>query len=169
MNKIEEILHNKRKLCEDHIKKLQEERKEGIRYTIMMKDIHFLILGLLNDVGWIIYLISLIIYFCKNNFHFVFDYIILIIMIFLIFSVFFISYLNKIHEKEIDTKLQKNLSFGLLILSGLMQTLIGIIQAIICKEISIELILIIIGSFINFVTGLPIYLSFKKGIYYGIK
>ncbi|MDY3256711.1 MAG: hypothetical protein SOX14_00080 [Ruminococcus callidus] len=51
MSKIKEVLHEKRKITEEHIKQLQQEGKQGIRYTAMMPDITFLVLGLLSDVG----------------------------------------------------------------------------------------------------------------------
>ena len=41
MNKIKDILHEKRKTTEDHIKQLQHEGKQGIRYTAMMPDARF--------------------------------------------------------------------------------------------------------------------------------
>ena len=63
MNTIKEILHKKREATEKHIKQLQQEGKQGIRYTAMIPDIPFLILGLLSDIGWAIHLIAGIIYF----------------------------------------------------------------------------------------------------------
>ena len=45
MNTIKEILHKKREATEKHIKQLQQEGKQGIRYTAMIPDIPFLILG----------------------------------------------------------------------------------------------------------------------------
>ena len=47
MSTIKDILREKRKATEEHIKQLRREGKEGIRYTAMMPDIPFLILGLL--------------------------------------------------------------------------------------------------------------------------
>ena len=38
MSTIKEVLHEKRKTTEDHIKQLQHEGKQGIRYTAMMPD-----------------------------------------------------------------------------------------------------------------------------------
>lgn len=169
MSKIKEVLHEKRKITEEHIKQLQQEGKQGIRYTAMMPDITFLVLGLLSDVGWIIHLVAGIIYFCKNGFHYVSDYISLIALIGIIFGIAYIIYLNKIHEKEIATKLQKDFSFGVTVYSGLAGAVIGIFQIITHTNISSELVWIILGGFLNFASGLPIYLSFKKGIFYGVK
>lgn len=61
----------------------------------------------LSGIGWLIHLIAGIIYFCSNGFHHVPDYIALIAPAAVIFGVGYIIYLNKIHEKEIATKLQK--------------------------------------------------------------
>ncbi len=69
-------------------------------------------------------------------------------------------YLNKIHEKEIALRYQKDLSFGLTVLGGLHGGIVGIL---ICNE------WLIIGGFLNLLTGLPIYLSFKLGIIYGVQ
>lgn len=168
MNKIQEILHKKRNETEEHIKKLQAEGKEGIRYTAMLPDIPFFILALLCDVGWLIHLIAGIIYFCVNGFHNALDWISLVALTAVILGVAFTMYMNKIHEKEIATRLQKNLSFGLTVYAGLGGSVIGILQFAIYHDISSLIICMTVGGMINFVTGFPIYLSFKKGIFYGI-
>ncbi len=169
MSKIKEILHEKRKITEDHIKQLQQKGKNGVRYTAMMPDIPFMILGLLSDIGWIIHLAAGIVYFCRNGFHHVTDYIALIALAAVIFGVAYIIYLNKIHEKEIATRLQKNLSFGVTVYSGLAGAVIGIFQIALYAGVSSELVWLVIGGLLNFVSCLPIYLSFKKGIFYGVK
>lgn len=169
MSKIKETLHEKRKATEDHIRQLQQDGKQGIRYTATMPDIPFMILGLLSDIGWIIHLVAGIIYFCGIGFHHALDYIALIALVAVIFGVAYIIYLNKIHEKEISTRLQKNLSFGVTVYSGLAGAIIGIFQIVLYAGISSELVWLVIGGFLNFASGLPIYLSFKKGIFYGVK
>lgn len=128
MRTIKEVLHEKRKATEDHIKDLQRQGKQGIRYTAMMPDIPFLILGLISDVGWLTHLIAGIIYFCRNGFRYVLDYAAFLALAGILFGVVYLIYLNKIHEKEIATKLQKNLSFGVTVYSGLAGAVIGILQ-----------------------------------------
>ena len=159
----------KRKATEDHIKELQQEGKQDVRYTAMMPDIPFLVCGLLRDVGWIIHLIAGILYFCRSGFRHVLDYMALLALAAVLFGVAYIIYLNKIHEKEIATRVQKNLSFGMTVYSGLAGAIIGFFQIATYAAISSELVWIIIGSFLNFASGLPIFLSFKKGIFYGVK
>lgn len=66
---IKEVLHEKRKTTEDHIKQLQKDGKQGVRYTAMMPDIPFLVLALISDAGWIIHLIAGVFYFSQNGFH----------------------------------------------------------------------------------------------------
>ena len=169
MSTIKEVLHEKRKATEDHIKDLQRQGKQGVRYTAMMPDIPFLILGLISDVGWLTHLIAGIIYFCGNGFRYVLDYAAFLALAGILFGVVYLIYLNKIHEKEIATKLQKNLSFGVTVYSGLAGAVIGILQFVLYAGDSLELVWVIIGGFLNFVSGMPIYLSFKKGIFYGVK
>lgn len=169
MRTIKEVLHEKRKATEDHIKDLQRQGKQGICYTAMMPDIPFLILGLISDVGWLTHLIAGIIYFCGNGFHYVLDYAAFLALAGILFGVVYLIYLNKIHEKEIATKLQKNLSFGVTVYSGLAGAVIGILQFMLYAGDSLELVWVVIGGFLNFVSGMPIYLSFKKGIFYGVK
>ena len=169
MRTIKEVLHEKRKATEDHIKDLQRQGKQGIRYTAMMPDIPFLILGLMSDVGWLTHLIAGIIYFCGNGFRYVLDYAAFLALAGILFGVVYLIYLNKIHEKEIATKLQKNLSFGVTVYSGLAGAVIGILQFVLYAGASSELVWGVIGGFLNFVSGMPIYLSFKKGIFYGVK
>lgn len=86
-----------------------------------------------------------------------------------IFGVAYIIYLNKIHEKAIATKRQKNLGFGVTVYSGLAGAVIGILQIAAYVGASPELVWIVVGVFLNFASGLPIYLSFKKGIFYGVQ
>lgn len=134
----------------------------------MMPDIPFLVLGLISDIGWIMHLIAGSIYFCRSGFHHVLDYTALIALAAVLFGIAYLIYLNKIHEKEIATKLQKDLSFGLTAYSGLAGAMIGIAQSA-CTGTSPELTWVIIGGFLNFAAGLPIYLSFKEGIIYGVR
>ena len=108
---IKDILHEKRKTTEDHIRQLQRVGKQGIRYTATMPDIPFLVLGLISDIGWIIHLIAGILYFRRNGFHRALDYVALMALAGVLFGVAYLIYLNKIHEKEIATRRQKDLSF----------------------------------------------------------
>lgn len=169
MSKMNETLHEKRKTTEDHIRQIEQEGKQGVRYTATMPDIPFLILGLLSDIGWLIHLVAGIIYFCGNGFHHVLDFIALIALVAVVFGVAYIIHLNKIHEKDIATKLQKDLGFGVTVYSGLAGAVIGILQMVLYAGVSPELVWLVIGGFLNFASGLPIYLSFKKGIIYGVK
>ena len=169
MSNIREILHGKRKVTEEHIKQLEQEGKQGVRYTAMMPDIPFLVLGLLSDIGWIIHLIAGIIYFSKNGFRHALDYIAVLALAAILFGVAYLIYLNKIHEKEIATKLQKDLSFGITVYAGLAGAVIGILQIVTFAGVSPELVWVVVGGLLNFASGLPIYLSFKKGIFYGVK
>ena len=137
------------------------KEKQSVRYTAMMPDIPFLVFGLLSDMGWIIHLAAGITYFCRNGFHYVLDYIALIALAAVIFGVAYIIFLNKIHEKEIATRTQKNLGFGVTVYAGLAGAVIGIFQIVTYAGVSSEIVWIIIGGFLNFVSGLPIYLSFK--------
>lgn len=53
--------------------------------------------------------------------------------------------------------------------SGLAEVVIGIFQIVTYAGALSALVWIVIGGFLNFAAGLPIYLSFKKGIFYGVK
>ena len=169
MRTIKEVLHEKRKATEDHIKDLQRQGKQDVRYTAMMPDIPFLILGLMSDIGWLTHLIAGIVYFCGNGFRHVLDYVAFLALMGILFGVVYLIYLNKIHEKEIATKLQKNLSFGMTVYSGLAGAVIGILQFVLDAGASSELVWLTVGGVLNFVAGLPIFLSFKKGIFYGVQ
>lgn len=169
MSKIKDVLHEKRGVTEDHIKKLEQSGKEGVRYTAMMPDIAFLVLGLLSDIGWIIHLVAGIIYLCNNGFLHALDYVTLVALVAIVFGVGYIIYLNKIHEKEIATKLQKDLSFGMTVYAGFAGAIVGILQLVTYTSVSSEIVWIVVGGFLNFAAGAPIYFSFKKGIFYGVK
>ena len=85
--RIKDVLHKKRKATEDHIKRLRNDGKQGVRYTAMMPDIPFLILGLISDIGWLIRLVAGILYFCRNGFHHVLDDMALIALAAVLFGV----------------------------------------------------------------------------------
>lgn len=61
------------------------------------------------------------------------------------------------------------MSFGLTVYGGLAGGIIGMFQLANITDIPGAIIWMTIGGFLNFVTGLPIYLSFKKGIIYGVQ
>lgn len=168
MHKLKEALHEKRKATEDHIKQLQREGNQGVRYTVMMPDISFLVLGLFSDAGCSIHLIAGVLYFYRNGLRYGLDYAALIALAAVLFGVSHLIYLNKIHEKEIATRLQKNLSFGMTVYAGLAGAVIGILQIVVIGA-SPELVWVVMGGLLNLAAGLPIYLSFKKGIVYDVQ
>ena len=169
MSAIKDALHEKRKATEEHIKQLRQDGERQVRYTAMMPDVPFMVLGLSCDIGWIMHLTAGIIYLCRNGFRHVLDYMAIVALIAVVAGVACIVYLGKIHEKEIATRRQKNFSFGLLAYSGLAGAVVGILQSVAFTSASSELVWIVTGGFLNFASALPIFLSFKKGIYYGIK
>lgn len=135
----------------------------------MMLDVPFMVLGLSCDIGWIMHLTAGTIYLCRNGFRHVLDYMAFLALAAVVAGVACIVYLGKIHEKEIATRRQKNFSFGLLAYSGLAGAVVGILQSVAYTSASSELVWIVTGGFLNFASALPIFLSFKKGIYYGVK
>ncbi|MBR1780903.1 MAG: hypothetical protein IJ751_05820 [Oscillospiraceae bacterium] len=152
---IKETLHAKRLKTEAHIRALEAAGTAGKRYTATMPDIPFLVLGLLCDVGWLMHLIAGGARLFRG-----FDPLLCLSLIGVIVGVGMTIYLNRIQEKEIALRYQKNLSFGLTIASGLVGGVAGIL---------LGSPWIAIGGFLNFVTGLPLYLSFKPGIRYGVQ
>lgn len=151
---IREALHAKRLKTEAHIRELEEAGEAGKRYTATMPDIPFLVLGLLCDAGWIIHLIAGCARLANG-----FDLLLSLSLIGAMIGVGMTVYLNRIQEKEIALGYQKDLSFGLTVVSGLIGGVAGIL---------LGSPWIAIGGFLNFATGLPIYLSFKPGIRYGV-
>ncbi|MCM1298552.1 MAG: hypothetical protein NC203_12095 [Firmicutes bacterium] len=166
MKNLNDIFRTKRAAADEHIRRLECEGRAGVRYTIMLPNIPFFILAVISDVGWLLQLIFGIVYFCKNGIESLADFAALIDLICVIFGAAYISYLNKICEKGISTRLQKNLGFGTLMLAGLAGGVIGIIH-IAFYGISTEIVLAAVGGFVNFAACFPIFLSFKKGIIYG--
>lgn len=161
MRVIKKVLHEKRKTTEAHIQQLQQAGKQGVRYTAMMPDIPFLMLGLISDIGWMIHLIAGVIYFCRNGFCHVLDYAALLALAGVLFGVAYLIYLNQDPRKGDCHKAPKNLSFGITVYSGLAGAVVGMTQ-ITTAGVSSVLVWLIVGGVLNFVAGLPIYLSFKK-------
>ncbi|MBO5473331.1 MAG: hypothetical protein J6A08_06060 [Lachnospiraceae bacterium] len=100
MSRIRTMLHAKRSITEEHIRKLEQAGRAGERYTATMPDVPFLVLGLICDAGWLIQVIA-------------------------------------------------RYAAGFTAAAPLMW--------------------VIAGGAINFLAGIPIFLSFKKGIRYGIR
>lgn len=162
MNKtLENKLHAKRIKTERKIKQLEKMGKAKERYTATISDIHFLITGLLCDIGWLIQFICEVKYLMEYGINSFIDFISLIAFMAVCFGVSFTIYLNIIHEKEIATSLQKNLSFGMTIFGGLLCAVIAIFNMHNYLYIGM-----FIGGIVNFIFGLPIFMSFKKGIIY---
>lgn len=166
---VRERLQEKRKATEIHIRQLQREGKAGVRYTAMMPDVPFLVCGLLSDVGWMIHLVAGVCCFCRNGIRYPVDYTELLALVLILVGVGYLIHLNRIHEKEIATKLQKDLGFGLTIYSGLAGAAVAILQILFVTDVSAEFVWMAVGGLLNFAAGLPIYLSFRKGIFYGVK
>lgn len=152
---IHEALANRRGKTDAHIRALEQQGKAGKRYTAMMPNIPFLALGLLCDVGWIVQLLAGWRFLCAQ-----FSLPVLLMMIAVAIGVGMTIYLNLIHEKEIALGYQKDLSFGLTVFAGLAGGIVGLL---------IGDGWIAAGGWLNFITGLPIYLSFKPGIHYGVQ
>ena len=97
------------------------------------------------------------------------DYLALAALAGALFGVAYLIYLNKIHEKEIATRRQKDFGFGMTVYSGLAGAVIGMLLIVLYPGVSSELVWLVIGGFLSFASGLPIYLSFRKGIFYGVE
>lgn len=165
---IKEILHAKRTATEAHIRRLEQGSIQTVRYTAVISDIKFLALGLLCDAGWMLHLIAEIVYCTKSGITSVIDCLALIALVCVMTGVSFTVYLNIIHEKEIATRFQKNMSFGLTCFGGLAGAAVAILRMLLYTGISAPLLLVAAGGMLNFAAGLPIFLSFKKGIIYGV-
>ena len=152
---IHEVLAKRRRQTDEHIRVLERQGKTGKRFTAMMPNMPFLILGLMCDVGWIVHLIAGGRFLIDQ-----FNLPLLLTMIAVILGVGMTIYLNLIHEKEIALGYQKDLSFGLTVFAGLAGGVVGLILGDGW---------IAAGGFLNFIAGLPIYLSFKPGIHYGVQ
>lgn len=169
-------LHAKRCDSEKKIRLLEKKGKAGERYTATISDIQFLIFGVICDIGWIIHLVSEVKYLFRYKLHtvsvpmMITDILSLIALMAVIFGIAVTIYLNIIHEKEIATRLQKNLSFGATVYGGLAAGIIGILQFIMAYMSRAEgtdfLIGVVIGGFLNYIFGFRIFISFKKGIIY---
>ncbi|MBR1584958.1 MAG: hypothetical protein IJ662_05410 [Clostridia bacterium] len=153
--RIHEALARRRGKTDEHIRQLERQGRAGRRYTAMLPNIPFLILGLLCDAGWILHLVA--------GWRFLscsFNLPLLLSMLAVAVGVGMTIRPNLIHEKEIALGYQKDLSFGLTVAAGLAGGIVGLI---------INDGWIAAGGFLNFASGLPIYLSFKPGIHYGVQ
>lgn len=149
------MLHAKRLKSERHIRALEQAGKAGKRYTAIMPDMPFLILALLCDLGWMTQLVAGVVRL-TSSFHLP----LLLTMLGITVGVGMTVYLDIIQEKVFARGFQKDMSFGLTVFSGLAGGIVGIL---------LEDRWIAVGGFLNFIAGLPLYLSFRPGIRYGIR
>lgn len=150
---------------------LKNYRNNATRYTPSLKNGQWVFVALVADAGWLINLIFTIIYFCSNGFHADVSAL-LSINIFQLLSVIAIQvgygfdiYTSIIGEKAQQTKLQKNLGFGLPAVASLAAVIFGIAQAACASAFAPEGIILIVlalaGAFISFIGCLIIFRSFQ--------
>lgn len=165
---IKAILHAKRAATEAHVRQLEKDGAQAVHYTAVISDTKFFVLGVLCDVGWAVHLAAEAVYCAKNGFASVIDWLALVALIGVVAGVLTTVYLNIIHEKEIATRLQKDMSFGLTSFGGLAGAVIALVQMAFYAGVSTPLLLVAAGGILNFATGIIIFLSFKKGVIYGV-
>lgn len=146
-----EMIQVQRKATENHIRKLEADHHAGKRYTLMMKDSQLFFSSLICDLGCIIMLIGGIIHLSEGGNLLKSD------LFFMLLGICMTVYLDQIHEEFICLKAQRDASFGLILLSGM----IGVFLSLMLKSQ-----LFLFGSILNVVGCLPIYVSFKAGIFY---
>ena len=167
MEKVKGRLHEKRARTEEHIRSLQDRGKAGIRYTLTLPDLRMLAFGLLCDAGWLLQLVFGIRLIRQSGLHGS-NKLVLFSLVCVIVSVGMIVYLSLIHEKEMATGLQRDLSFTLIVCAGIAGALAGLWH--LCAHgLSVSAAVFLAGSVLNAAAGLPIRLSFRKGIIYGIR
>lgn len=166
---IRETLRKKRVATEEHIRQLEREGKAGVRYTAMIPDMVFLTFGLLCDVGWVMHYIASYLYFRDYGFQVPLDWLMLVALAGSVVGVTYVCRLGWKCEKEIATRLQKNLSFGLTVWAEFAAGILGVLRAVSYVEAPASLICMTAGGFLGFVAGAPIYFSFRKGIVYGVQ
>lgn len=150
-----ERLHAKRAATEDHIRELETAGTAGRRYTATMPDVPFMALGIVSDVGWLLQLaLGTRILAVGPNVAVGTD------LCLVIAGIGVTCWLGIRHEKEIALRWQKDLSFGLVALGGLMGVAIGVASG--------QAGFAAAGA-LNAAGSLPIYLSFRQGITYGIR
>lgn len=152
---ISEALHARRQAAEDHIRTLKAEGKAGDRYSSHMPDIWWLALGLLSDAGWLTQVVAGAGILMTDP-----NPLVTLDLCLIAIGVAFTAHLNRVHEKEIALRHQKNLSFGLVSLAGIVGIAAGLTSGspLMC-----------VGGLLNTAGCLPILLSFRKGIEYGVR
>lgn len=150
-----ERLHAKRAATEKHIREMEATGTVGRRYTATMPDAPFMGLGLVSDVGWLLQLgLGTRILATGPSAAVATD------LCLIVAGVGVTCWLGIRHEKEIALRWQKDASFGLVALGGLLGIVIGVTSAHVGFAAA--------GA-LNAAGSLPIYLSFHPGIVYGIR
>ncbi len=168
MKRIEQKLIAMRLATDNHIRELESKGKAGLRYTAMMPNIPFFVLAILCDIAWIIQIVFGIRCIMNNGITGPISILILISLLGVGIGVVYLIYLNRINEKSIATRFQKNASFGTLTYAGLIGAVAAVIGIHMHDGANPDLVWLFIGGIFNFLTGLPVLLSFKKGIIYDV-
>lgn len=154
-----EKLHAKRTATEDRIRALEAAGEAGDRFTATMPNAPFMALGLVSDIGWLLQLVFGGMALAAGVDARV-TALVAADLCLIVAGVAVTVYLGVLHEKEIALRWQRDLSFGLVALGGIVGILAGVLAG------SAGLVL---GSLLNTAGSLPLYLSFRKGIIYGIR
>lgn len=162
------------KLPDEHERKcglLKNYKNSATRYTPSLKNGQWVLMALVADAGWLLNLAFTITYFCLNGFHEEITTI-LIMNILYILSVIAIQigycfdiYTSIIGEKAQQTRLQKNIGFGVPTVGSFVAVIFGTVQAVCASRLAPEgicfIIISITGAFISFIGCLVIFRSFQ--------
>lgn len=178
MDRLRTRLYGKRKATEDNIRELDKWDRAGNRYTCMLSDVSSFACSIVAYIGMAMYLVSEIVYLYNYGKAFdkagiAFEIAQYSISVLMAISLIVVIYLDRIKQKEIATRRQKNLGFGLMVLTGLLGYIVSIMQILVVARSGISaprsLILVGVGALAVFAFSLPIYVSYKKGIFYRCK
>lgn len=150
-----ERLHAKRAATEEHVRQLEARGAAGRRYTATMPDMGFMALGLVSDVGWLLQLILSARILSSGPVAPVIAETCLVVA-----GVATTIYLGLVHEKEIALRWQKDASFGLVALGGI----VGVGAGVALGNVGL-----VIAGILNAAGSLPIFFSFREGIIYNVR
>lgn len=150
---------------------LKDYGKNAPRYTPSLKNGVWVILALVADLGWLANLICTILYFCFNDFHGTVPAL-LCVNILVVVSVaavqigyFFDIYTSVIGEKAQQTRLQKNIGFGLPSAASFAAFVFGVGQSVLSSAFAPEglvfTVIATVGAAVSCVACFIIFRSFQ--------
>ena len=162
------IFHIHRLATEHHVQWLARRKRAGVRYTLVMPSYPLMMLTLICDIGWIVQLVGGIASIASYGLGSMPMRLVLLATLGTLVGAVFAGHLTLMREKLIATLRQRILSLGVASLSALVAAIVGILQLALLARVGmpwpLTLVTLTLGGTLGVLGGLPLLLSYRRGV-----